>query len=84
MPEDDNLRDGEWVTQRLIEAYAAREAHLRNKKNGNNRLTPIVTRSADECLAELRKKEIEARNARLRVEILQYAMRNSLRHGNHI
>jgi len=84
MPEDDNLRDGEWVTQRLIEAYAAREAHLRNKKDGNNRLNAIVTRSADEYLAYLRRLEIEARNAKLRVEILQYAFRNSLRHGNHI
>ena len=51
---DDNLRDGEWVTQRLIEAYAAREAHLRNKKNGNDR-NPIVTQSADEYLAHLSK-----------------------------
>jgi len=47
-------------------------------------LNAIVTRSADEYLAYLRRLEIEARNAKLRVEILQYAFRNSLRHGNHI
>ena len=56
MPEYDNLHDGEWVTQRLIEARQAREKHLRNKA------------------------EIAARNAQLRVEILQHAMRASLRH----
>lgn len=56
MPECDNLHNGEWVTQRLIEARQNREKHLRNKA------------------------EIASRNARLRVEILQYAMRDSLRH----
>ena len=81
MPEDDNLRDGEWVTQRLIEAYAAREAHQRKKAAGKDNANRIHTVSADHYL---RMKEIEARNAKLRVEILQYAFRNSLRHGNHI
>jgi len=31
-----------------------------------------------------RKKKIAERNVRLRVEMLQYAMRDSLRYGNHV
>lgn len=77
----DNIRDGEWVTQRLIEAYAAREAHQRKKAAGLDDGNRLHTVSADHYL---RMKKIEARNAELRVEILQYAMRDSLRHGNHI
>ena len=49
---EDNLHDGEWVRQLVIEAFQHRERRF---------------------------DAIAKRNAELRVEILQYAMRDSLR-----